>query len=263
MVIPIKHSGTKLKVLEGDVLPRALQRTAPRDVTLNSSGWTVAVLALGLMVAGAVGGPLVAMKIEADNARAVELRTSGMRMEAVITEVRRSRGDEPRVRVNYKYRAADGREFEGRVRLREKDPVAKAAKPGGGLTVVYPPSDPGASWLEGREPAEKSMLLVALPPLLCWAGAIPMLVALWRQKRLLAEGRGAVARIVAVETQDGESKTWKVTYAWTLLSGAERKAKVAAGAEPGVPGSGIAIVYDGERPERHSLYPMSLVRVRQ
>lgn len=259
----IRLDRKRLKVVEGGALPRELQRMAPRDVVLDGSGWMVAICAAVLALAGLVGGPLAWQGLEAGSARVAELRTAGVRTEAVVTEFRRRGGKEPRVTLSYRYTAAeDGREYTGRVRLREKHPVALAAKEGSKVRVVYAPSEPGRSWLEGREPEEKPMWLAAVPPLIGVPAAVALLLLLRRQRRLLSEGRAGLATVVTVESQSGDEKVWKLTYRWELPSGAARTGTFTSGVRAAEPGATLAIVYDAERPERHALYPVSLVRVR-
>jgi hypothetical protein len=128
--------------------------------------------------------------------------------------------------------------------------------------VVYLPSDPGQSWLRGLGPQVKPLWLALAPPLIGLPLAAVLFLVLQRQKRLLAEGRAAVAKVVAVEKQPGAEKTWKVTYAWRLLSGVERQVKVATAGAPTALGASVGLVYDPDRPERHALYPLALVRLR-
>lgn len=262
MVIPKRHA-TRLKILEGGELPRPLQRTAPRDVVLSGGGRWLAALALILAVTGVAGGALLALKLERDDMWAAEIRRSGRVAEAVVTEAKMSRGDDPRLTLRYRYRVADGREFAPQVRLRARKRDASPPQVGDKVRVVYLPSDPGRSWLEGREPAGAPPVWIALlPPLAGLTISTLIFLVLWRQRKLLAEGRAAVAQVVAAEQRPGVPTTWRVTYAWRLPSGVERKVSLVRNGEPAPIGAKLAVVYDPDQPQRYAPFPLPLVRVR-
>lgn len=250
-----------LKVLDDGVLPRPLQRSAPREVTLSGLGWVLTVFAAGLVLGGVAGGPLLAWRLMEESARAAEVRRAGVPGEAVVTEVRRSREDGSlQVRIRYRYQV-DGQEFTKRVRLRRNDPIGRTAQTGTRVRVVYLPSEPRTQWLEGYAPREQPVWTAAILPAAGIPGALLIIWVLRRQTRLLREGRAAMARVISIEKMK-HHQSWRVTYTWELLSGASKKAHVDRAAAPTGSGAFVPVVYDADRPERHSVYPLSLVRLR-
>jgi uncharacterized protein DUF3592 len=256
----LRKNLTRLRTLEDDTLPHPLQRSPPREVALNSSGWVTASAAVTLLLAGIVGGPLLAQKLMEDSARATELQASRLSTEAVVTEVRRSRENKPRVTIRYRY-SVEGQEFANRVQLRRDDPIGRTVKTGYRIRVLYLPSEPGRSWAEGYGPREKLVWAAAILPVVGIPGAMLIFRLLRRQKRLLEEGRAVMARVISTE-KSKHHDSWSVTYSWSLLSGAVRKAHMSRTTEPAGPGSFVPVVYDPDQPERHSVYPLSLVRLR-
>ena len=257
----LRNDRRRIRILEDDTLPRPLQRSIPREVALNSSGWVAAICAAALLLGGVVGGPLVAVQLMAESADAVELRASGVPVEAVVTEVRVPGGEKPRTTIHYRY-SVDGQEFSKRVQLRQNDPAGRTVRTGDPVRVVYLPSTPGRSWLAGYEPREEPVWAAAILPAVGLPGALLIAFVLRRQKRLLGEGRAAMARVISTEKKSKYEDSWRVTYSWTLLNGAVRKGHVSRSAEPAGSGSFVPVVYDPDRPERHSVYPLSLVKLR-
>jgi hypothetical protein len=256
----LRSDRTRLRILNDGTLPGPLQRSAPREVALNSSGWVAAVAAVALLLAGVVGGTFVARELMEDSARVAELRRSGIPAQAVVTEVRRSREKKPRVTIRYRY-SADGQEFANRVQLRRDDPTGRTVETGTRIQVRYLPSEPRRSWPEAYGPREPPVWAAAILPAVGLPGALLIVFLLRRQMRLLGEGRAVMARVISTE-KSKHHDSWHVTYSWSLLSGAMRKARVSRTAEPAGSGSFVPVVYDPDQPERHSVYPLSLVRLR-
>lgn len=256
----LRNDRRRLTILNDGTLPRPLQRSAPREVALNGSGWVAAACAVALLLVGVFGGPLLAQKLMEDSARAAELRASGKPVDAVVTEVKRSRDDNPRVTIRYRY-SAGGKEFTSRVQLRQRDPVARTVENGARIRVLYLPHDPSRSWPEESRPRERPVWIAALLPAVGVPGALAIVVMLRRQLQLLRDARAVMAQVVSTEKAKHED-SWRVTYSWHLLNGAERKAHVSRASEPAGSGSFLPILYDPDQPERHSVYPLSLVRLR-
>ena len=124
------------------------------------------------------------------------------------------------------------------------------------------PSEPGRSWLQGYGPREQPVWAAAILPTAGVPGALLIVFLLRRQKRLLKEGRAVMARVISTEKTSKYEDSWRVTYSWTLLNGAVRKAHLSRTAKPAGSASFVPVVYDPDQPERHSVYPLSLVRLR-
>lgn len=106
----------------------------------------------------------------------------------------------------------------------------------------------------------RAMAAAILPA--AWVpGALLIVFLLRRQTRLLREGRAVMARVISTEKSKYDD-SWSVTYSWSLLSGAVRKANMSRSTELAGSGSFVPVVYDPDQPQRHSVYPLSLVRLR-
>ena len=256
----LKKDRRRVATLENDQLPAPLQRSAPRDVTLNGSGWVSAICAIALLLGGAVGGPFAAGKLAEDSERAAKLHAAGVSTEANVIQVRKRRGDNPQLTVEYRY-SANGQEFSNRVQLRRDDPMADTVDTGARIQVRYLPSEPRRSWPAGYGPREQPVWPAAILPAIAIPGAVAIMWLLHRQKRLLREGRAAMARVTSANKTSKYEDSWRVSYSWTLLSGAVRKAHVSRTADPGS-GAFVPVIYDPDHPEHHSVYPLSLVRLR-
>jgi hypothetical protein len=257
-----KDRKRSLRTVDQDVLPPQLQRSPPRDVVLNASGWVTAICAVALLLGGILGGLLLAQKLAADSAEAAEFRASGIPADAIVTRVRRgSSGEDSQTRVSYRYAAA-GRQFENRVELRNRNPLSRTIETGSRFRVVYLPSRPDKSWLEGRGPRESPVWVAAILPALGIPSALLLAVVLLRQRRLLEDGRAVMARVTSVEKKSQSEDSWRIAYTWRLLNGATRTAHVDRSTEPSGAGSYFPVVYDRDRPERYSTWPFSLVKLR-
>jgi hypothetical protein len=93
--------------------------------------------------------------------------------------------------------------------------------------------------------------------------ALSLIVVVRRQSNLLTYGRPALATIRQVERKKSDNGThWRAHYEWRLLSGATRTGRYDHHRKPPpAVGAVIPIVYDRDRPERHSRYPLPLVRL--
>src|SRR6185436_10344143 len=121
----------------------------------------------------------------------------------------------------------------------------------------------GLNFPDGMVPG---VMPAALPYILS-----PMLLAIgvvcwfWLhfQRRLLSEGRAAIAVIKSVTKtrgQHGESIR-RVKFEFPLLNGALQTGSVQTTAKVPEAGSTIAVVYDAENPRLSRPYPLSLVRL--
>jgi len=97
----------------------------------------------------------------------------------------------------------------------------------------------------------------------CGIGALALMLVVRRQSNLLAYGRPALATVRQVEKKKSDKGTyWRVHFEWTLLSGATRSGRYHHHRkQPPAVGAVIPIVYDRDRPQRHSKYPLPLVRL--
>jgi hypothetical protein len=88
-----------------------------------------------------------------------------------------------------------------------------------------------------------------------------MMRCLFRQARLLRDGRATLARVTKVEKRsDGHETRWRVHYEWTALSGAVQTGRQDKHKAPAV-GAVIPVIYDKDNPRHSAVYPLTFVRV--
>ncbi len=186
----------------------ALPASRPRPVRLTGLGWFVAVFGM-LLLAGA---PVAGFWLHATAVRGRTLRETidkeAVAVTAVVSELTRTRGKNQRHYVNYEYAAA-GQVHEGRASVSRGSWTR--LKVGSSLTVRYLPSEPGRSWLRGREPGGVPFWLGPVVALsMAVIGMFPW-YGIRRQWMLLAEGRPAQAQVTVLEES--------APSAWLVLSG--------------------------------------------
>jgi hypothetical protein len=241
------------------VVPAVLQRSTPRHVKLNAGGLTT-VITVAAVAAGCLWAAFAIERRSTTTSRHARLfAVEAVAADAEVVRVQR-RGDEGRrVTVHYRY-IVGNRAYSGSRNLRRG---ADAPATGSRIAVRYLASEPTASWIDGSRPEHQP----AWPPfVIVGAAAVTMACPLFflrRQWHLLTYGRPAMAVITKIEKKRSDKASyWRVHYEWTLLSGARRTGHYAhSNKVPPEVGSSIAILYDRDRPSRHSKYPLSLVSV--
>jgi hypothetical protein len=242
-----------------NALPRELQRSPPRPVVLNANGVIVAVALISLLLAAVGGGLWIYQEATGDAAMSQRLAAEGRQTEAVVTKIEQKSADGNRRFLYYRY-SVDGREFTGVTRLFKGDRTRFSI--GSTISIRYLPGNPRAKWVRGYEPNAVPLWLAPVMLVALLLSAVPLGWLLRRQRRLLAYGRTALARVLTTEKIRGRGEaTWRVHYDWQLLSGAVQRGKYEATKTPPQPGTLIPIVYDREHPRRHARYPLSLVRI--
>jgi hypothetical protein len=239
-------------------MPPELERALPRNVELNPSGVSLAVIAvlLGVVAIGSLGAFSMARGTAQRERESLE--RSGVGVEAVVVGAGRNSGDDKRRYAIYRY-VAGGREHPRRVTLRHSD--HRSAVPGDRFDVRYLPDDPGKSWVVGYEPEGPPAVAMVAVPLTCAAMGLLILWTLRRQLYLLAEGRATQARVVEVKRVRRENhKSYRVAYEFTAMSGGVRRIRLDARRKP-EENAIITLVYDRENPRRAAVYPFPLVRV--
>jgi hypothetical protein len=146
-----------------------------------------------------------------------------------------------------------GRSYTGQARLGSEQ--WSRLRVGDGIAVHYLPSDPAGLRLASRRP---DGMPVFLPYLV--GGALALVAVLVQfplrgQRRLLSEGRAALARVT--KHHRGEhGKSYE--YEFTTLAGRKVKGKSGPGKPPAV-GSSVWVLYDPDYPRGNAVYPFSLV----
>jgi hypothetical protein len=209
------------------------------------------------------GAPVAGFWLHAEAVRGRTLRETiakeAVAVTAVVSDLTRTRGKNQRYYVTYEYAAA-GQRYERRATVGRSSWTK--LRVGDSLAVGYLPSEPGRSWLRGREPG-------GTPPF--WAGpAVGLLMvvlgmlpwyAIRRQWMLLAEGRPAEAQVtVSKKVRHQHGSYYQVSYEFRTLSGAMRSGRYDSHKGPPASGTTIQVVYNPDRPEHSKPYPFGLVR---
>ncbi|MEO8484657.1 MAG: DUF3592 domain-containing protein [Acidobacteriota bacterium] len=237
--------------------PRGLTIARPRQTRLTAAGVALAVGA-GLFLVGAVVAGL-ALSREARRRDAVNLAfaQTGTTVEGAVARLW-SNGDDRR-RVGYRF-AINGQTYTGSARVSSER--RRHLSVGVPLVVRYVPADPRLNDLGGTRTGASRIapFLVAIG--LAVVGGL-FVVPIGRQKRLLEEGRAGPAIVTGHSTHrtphGGTDRT--MTYEFRTLSGAVRTGKSSTSSKPPAIGAVICVLYDPELPQRHAVYPLSLVAV--
>ena len=231
--------------------------STPRDVRLTANGKAVMGIAIAIAaaaIAAAIG--LTILRAGQQDTRDRLIR-DGVAAEADVTRVTRTRGDDPRTDVVYRYVAADGA-HDGSAGFSQR--ASRNIVEGGHIAIVYLRSEPARSWVAGREPGVLPLLVVPSIALglLLLAAAIAWHVR--RSQLLLAEGRFAQARVMATtKVKRQHHHAYRVRYEFTTMSGATVTGSVERARATASAGDTIPIVYHRENPHWNTLYPLSLV----
>jgi hypothetical protein len=236
----------------------ALPASRPRPVRLTGTGWFVAVLGMLLLAGAPVAGFWLHATAVRDRTLRKAIDKEGVRVTAVVSDLIRTRGNEPKYYAVYRY-SAGGQVHQGRANLNQSYWTGLSV--GNTFPVRYLPSEPGRSWLLGREPGGVPFWVGPLAALcLAGSGMIPW-YAIRRQWMLLAEGRPAQAQVTAskkVRHQHGSY--YRVRYEFRTMSGATRSGRYDSRKGPPASGTTIQVVYNPDWPEHSMPYPFALVR---
>jgi hypothetical protein len=239
-------------------IPRELIAAAPRVTRLSALG-ILAMLAAGVLLAGAViSGFLLFRAAERGRARLEQIHRQAVTAPGEVEELGRDRGRDRQHFARFRY-TVEGRAYGGRTYLGEGE--WRSLRVGAPVQVGYLPTDPGTGWLTGHEPEGVPLWSV---PLAIAGGGIGAFVLLWkvrRQRRLLSEGRPAVARVTRSQRVGyGQYRRNRIHYEFQVLSGAARAGWYESRRKPPPGGTELVILYDVYDHRRQARYPMPLVR---
>jgi hypothetical protein len=237
-------------------LPPELDRSTPRHVALSKLGRFLSILAIGLLVAA----PVVGAALYSAMTRNSERRAEGISASAEIVEIHRPRSDDGRWVETYAF-VVDGRTFHGTRRVGVTE--AQKSTVGQPVAIRFNATDPKDNWADDGRSGDGSVVVAPIVAASLALGGLAILSQLRRQTTLLSYGRGTIARVTAVRQRGGSThggKHWRVTYTYTLLSGAIRTTALEVDRRPPAVGSDMVVVYDPDRPSRRARYPMALVK---
>ncbi|MEO7189441.1 MAG: DUF3592 domain-containing protein [Vicinamibacterales bacterium] len=244
-------------------MPKALLRSAPRDVRLSKGGVAVLLVVLALSAGALWAAATVHAGAKASLRRVTMFASEAVATPATVVRVERhGSGNDRRTVIHYRY-VAGSSEYTHATTVRRRDRDRYAV--GSSLTVKYLASEPASSWPEGSAPTERLIWPAFALPAAAALGVIGLAALFRRQSDLLANGRLVHARITRVDKKKSQHGTfWRVTYEWTLLSGARRSgAYEHSHKQPPIVGGAIPVLYDRDRPRRHARYPVPLVTLRE
>lgn len=241
---------------EPEHLHAELMCATPRPARLTGLGTFVAGLAF-LLLAGValtlVLLPPVAAQAAEQKARFEREAVAGV---AEIVEVGPPRGKDRRRTIKYRFEAG-GQVQEGRVTLKRSRSRELAV--GSRVPVRYLPSDSKVNYILGRAPGGLPLWVVPVVAGLFGLGAALAGWSIRRQRALLAEGRPSLATVTG--STRGHKGIYTVEFEYPVLSGAVMRGSYQDSKTPPGAGSTLVVLYDRERPDRVSRYPLSLVRL--
>jgi hypothetical protein len=239
--------------------PFELQRGSPRPVRFTGRGY-LAVIGVSVLIAVslAAGIALYVMRQRALK-RASLLAAEGIAAPARVVSTGIDNSEDRNRFVAYEF-ATGGQSYRGRTTLNGRD--KRPFFDGSAVTVHYLPGNPEQSWLEDYKPEGPPGWVPFGMPLGPVIGAVSLMLALRRQRRLLADGVAAQGRIVSFRRRHTDhSSGYRVECEFQLKYGATERAKVRSMRRPPAPGTAVTMLYDEYAPKRAAIYPCSMVRV--
>ena len=234
----------------------------PRTTKLSSAGAVLALACVAAIVGGIWGGMSLHHQAMASQRRTALAGNATTSVLGRVTRVQLQGGDDDRrTVVHYEY-LVNGHAYRGSTRLRRRESHAFVA--GGPIAVSYVIADPSVGWMEGRPPRRFPAWPAYLVPSAALLGSAVAFALLGRQRRLLADGRLAIATITRIDKKRSDKGSyWRVEYQWRLLSGATRRAHYHhSRKQPPAIGTHLPIIYDRDNPRRQRRYPLPLVGLR-
>jgi hypothetical protein len=243
--------------------PPELEQPLPRRIRLSGMGVFNCVFAAASIVAGlAIAGHAVRdeLRREAENqSLARSLAADGQETEATVTRLATTLGH----LVIYQY-TVGGRSFSKGAFITAEH--WRALQVGSPVAIRYLPSDPSKSFPESDSPNSQTHWLLVLPVagmalFFMFSFAAIQLAAVLPERRLLARGRPARAVITRCNAGSrGRSSGYFLHYDFSLPDGSKSQGKVFR-SQPLTEGSTATALYDPDRPQRNTLYPLQLVKL--
>jgi hypothetical protein len=226
---------------------------------LSALGVAALIGALALAAGGWVSGVLLYLAAEQSHTRLARVHREAVSTVGAVEELGRDRSKERRRYARFRY-TVDGQEHRGRSYIGEQE--WRGLGPGAPVQVGYLPSDPGAGWIAGHEPEGVPFWIAPLAVAGCGLGSFLLVWKVRRERRLLSEGRAAVARVTrSKRVWRGKHRMNHVHYEFKVLSGAARTGWYETNRQPPPEGTEVVILYDPYDNRRQARYPMHLVRI--
>ncbi len=236
-------------------LPAGLDRMRPREVRWTGGGWVLLVSAAALVIGGQAAAIGLGVKALGGRDDVRAFREHAIVTSAVVTRKWRASGDDRPRWVAYEY-TVNGRRLPGEARASRA--LWESLEPGSIIPVRFDDERPERSFAWGREPRTVPAGVPYLAGLAGIASGALLTIPLFRQRRLLAEGRAALATVTQrTKGQHGET----VRYEFRTLSGARFTGQTTRASKTPAVGGTLWVIYESEDPRHNSPYPVSLVRL--
>jgi hypothetical protein len=236
-------------------LPAELERSAPRDVGLTAGGRALMVLAWLLLAGAGIAGIALYFEARRQSDAALDFERRGVAATAVVDRLWRKTGEEDKPAFAAFHFDANGARIDGESRLRMS--TWRQLRTGSTVPLRYLPENPRRFLVAGERRSRMPFVIPYIVSSILAALALVCLAAVRWQRRLLSEGRPALAVVTAVRKSHGSSDR-EMVYEFHVLAGTVATGKTAATKAAAV-GDRISVVYDPERPTRNKPYPFSLV----
>jgi hypothetical protein len=226
-------------------------------VTFTAAGWALAGLAASLVGAGFAAGIVLFSLASSQQREQLRLHERGVDVDATVTRLWISDGENPRRFVAFRFDAG-GRRFNGQQQIPQD--LWRTLMVGSAIPLRYDPSNPAVHMpFGGRRRTLSHSVAFAAALTLAMLGAIVAL-PLRSQRRLLVEGRPAPAVVTTRRlNKSAHGSHYQIEYEFRLLNGAPRTGRSGGGKM--LEGQNIAVLYEPDNPARNAPYPLSLVRL--
>jgi hypothetical protein len=239
--------------------PKELECARPREVGLTLAGKMIAGMAIATLLGGLIGGLILFANASRDNEERGRILSLGSEAEAVITRHWTSGSDPVRYWVEYVYQV-EGQAHLGRLSTKRNSWMDLQRT--GSLKIRYLPEDPQRHLAVGYEPDVPPLVVFALV-----AGVLILVEGLFMriitmQRRLLAEGRPALAVVTKIgRTADHGKKV--IHYSFKDLGGKLIDGKSGPQRNPPAVGSVLTVIYEPDNEKHNRIYPLALVKVKR
>src|SRR5204863_2536002 len=239
-------------------LPAPLTRSAPREVALTGGGLELTVVAWLLMAGAVAAGVALHAAATRQSEAAQDFDRRSVTADAVVDRLwRKNSGDDKPAFAAFHFDANGARvNGESRLPLRQW----RRLSTGSTLPLRYLPDNPRRFALAGQRGGGLPLAVSYIVSYVLAALALLCFGVIHWQRRLLGEGRSALAVVTAVRTHKGSHGTThrQIVYEFSVLAGTKATGK-GTGTKSSAVGTTISVVYDPERPTRHRHYPLPLV----
>jgi hypothetical protein len=226
-------------------------------VTFTAAGWALAGLSSALVAAGFAAGIILFSLASSQRREELHLRERGVDVNATVTRLWISSGENPRRFVAFQFEAG-GRRIDGRQQIPRA--MWSTLTVGSAIPVRYDPTDPLVHVpFGGRRRTLDHWVAYAATLTLAALGAL-IALPIRSQRRLLVEGRPAPAVVTTRRlNKSTHGSNYQIEYEFQLLNGAPRTGRSTGG--KALEGQLIAVLYEPDNPARNAPYPLSLVRL--